>query len=176
MIDLTTTIGQGVDAVMPELTLAELMQKCLEAYKEDLDRFSVYIHKLVADKLFEKSRPEFISIIFDGPPGPEGPRFVEVEDRQGKSIKVGGWLEQADRGRWELRIPMEKSPISPSEAVSGFAAWISTRPETLSCGAEHECTPLIKALIQWCRANNLEDPRAGIYPDNLTVPCHETRR
>lgn len=44
-----------------------------------------------------------IRIIFDGPPGPDGGRFVEVEDESGRSINVGTWVE-APGGMWELRI------------------------------------------------------------------------
>lgn len=32
-----------------------------------------------------------IRIVFDGPPGPESGRFVEVEDEDGNSISVGTW-------------------------------------------------------------------------------------
>jgi len=49
---------------------------------------------------------DYIDIVFDGPPGPEGPRFVEVEDEQGRSIKVGEWLQRPD-GYWVLRIPKD---------------------------------------------------------------------
>jgi hypothetical protein len=28
----------------------------------------------------------YIDVVFDGPPGPEPPRFIEVEDEQGRSI------------------------------------------------------------------------------------------
>jgi len=44
-----------------------------------------------------------INIIFDGPPGPEGGRFVEVETDDGKSIDAGKWIKRAD-GLWALRI------------------------------------------------------------------------
>ena len=47
-----------------------------------------------------------IDIVFDGPPGPEGPRFVEVEDANGKSIRVGEWVQRVD-GYWALRIPQQ---------------------------------------------------------------------
>ena len=33
-----------------------------------------------------------ILIIFDRPPGPEAPRFIEVEDEHGNSISVGEWV------------------------------------------------------------------------------------
>lgn len=44
-----------------------------------------------------------IDIVFDGPPGHQAPRFVEVEDAQGSSISVGHWVRRAD-GHWVLRI------------------------------------------------------------------------
>ena len=47
---------------------------------------------------------EEIRIIFDGPPSHESGRFVEVEDTEGRSIKLGEWHERDD-GLWELRIP-----------------------------------------------------------------------
>jgi hypothetical protein len=34
-----------------------------------------------------------IRIVFDGPPGHESGRFVDVEDTNGRSIKIGEWVE-----------------------------------------------------------------------------------
>lgn len=45
----------------------------------------------------------YIDIVFDGPPGHDGGRFVEVEDSTGKSINFGEWIKRAD-GYWALRI------------------------------------------------------------------------
>ncbi len=47
--------------------------------------------------------PAPINIVFDGPPGPEGPRFIEVETDDGRSIRIGEWQERQD-GNWVLRI------------------------------------------------------------------------
>ncbi len=44
-----------------------------------------------------------INIIFDGPPGPESGRFVEVETDDGASINAGEWIKRED-GLWALRI------------------------------------------------------------------------
>ena len=44
-----------------------------------------------------------IKIIFDGPPGHDSGRFVEVHDIEDKSIGVGTWRERDDR-LWELDI------------------------------------------------------------------------
>jgi hypothetical protein len=46
-----------------------------------------------------------IDIVFDGPPGPEPPRFVEVEDEQRKSIDFGEWVQRSDC-YWVLRFPI----------------------------------------------------------------------
>ena len=44
-----------------------------------------------------------INIVFDGAPGPKSGRFIEVEDDEGVSIKIGEWIEGRD-GFWVLRI------------------------------------------------------------------------
>lgn len=44
-----------------------------------------------------------LNIIFDGPPGPEGPRFIGVENGDGVSVRLGEWVDQGDT--WALRIP-----------------------------------------------------------------------
>ena len=46
---------------------------------------------------------EPVDIVFDGPPGPEAGRFVEVESPPGRSIRFGEWVERDD-GYWVLRI------------------------------------------------------------------------
>lgn len=47
--------------------------------------------------------PEGLRIVFDGMPGPEGPRFVEVEDATGHSVNAGDWRTRPD-GLCELVI------------------------------------------------------------------------
>lgn len=44
-----------------------------------------------------------IDIVFDGPPGPEAGRFVEVENADRRSINFGEWVHRDD-GYWVLRI------------------------------------------------------------------------
>lgn len=45
-----------------------------------------------------------IHIIFDGPPGPEAGRFVEVENEKRESIRVGEWEGPDEDGAWHLII------------------------------------------------------------------------
>lgn len=57
------------------------------------------------DELADPIDPaDVVDLVFDGPPGPEGPRFIEAEDRHGRSVNVGQWIDTAD-GQWRLRIP-----------------------------------------------------------------------
>ena len=46
-----------------------------------------------------------IAIRFDGPPGPHGGRFIEVE-RDGASVGLGDWVESGDC--WLLVLPGDK--------------------------------------------------------------------
>jgi hypothetical protein len=46
---------------------------------------------------------DFVDVVFDGPPGHEAGRFVEVEDSRGHSINAGEWIDRGD-GMWALRI------------------------------------------------------------------------
>ncbi len=50
-----------------------------------------------------KTRIIPINIVFDGPPGPLSPRFVEVERDDGRGIAVGEWTKRGG-GCWALRI------------------------------------------------------------------------
>lgn len=46
-----------------------------------------------------------IDVVFDGPPGHESGRFVEVEDADGRSLSFGQWIDRGD-GTWALRFPV----------------------------------------------------------------------
>lgn len=50
-----------------------------------------------------------INIIFDGPPDHHGPRFVEIENDKGESIRIGDWEPDPrpeHEGYWRLRITL----------------------------------------------------------------------
>ena len=44
-----------------------------------------------------------LNFIFDGPPGPEAGRFVEVENDEGRSVNVGEWTQREEY--WALVVP-----------------------------------------------------------------------
>lgn len=64
---------------------------------------------------------------------------------------------------------MRKHKLSPSEAIFGFTAWLSTREETLLVGSKHECGCLVDLITEFCHINNIEKPRK-IFPKNLEMP------
>lgn len=57
-----------------------------------------------------------INIVFDGPPGPEAGRFIEVETDGGASINVGKWVER-ENGWWALRIT-ELPSVEPATTAA----------------------------------------------------------
>lgn len=60
---------------------------------------------------------EKLYIVFDGPPGPEGGRFVEVENEHGVSVRAGEWVEVlrgGNRKYWTLQLggqPVETAKL-----------------------------------------------------------------
>ncbi len=52
----------------------------------------------------EEMEAQQIRIVFDGPPGPESGRFVEVEDMDGCSLSVGDWRPIEGTEYWGLYI------------------------------------------------------------------------
>jgi hypothetical protein len=52
---------------------------------------------------FKNTAEATLDIVFDGPPGPECGRFVEVETIEGRSVRVGEWIDRGN-GLWALRI------------------------------------------------------------------------
>lgn len=60
--------------------------------------------------------PDYIALVFDGPPGPKGARFIEAHDANGQSIKIGDWVEVND-GQWELRMSRRPGEWAAEPAI-----------------------------------------------------------
>lgn len=67
----------------------------------------------------------YIDIVFDGPPGNESGRFIEIENSTGASITLGTWLQRGDY--FVLRI----TPEAFERAIRGAQAIpaTGTRPK-----------------------------------------------
>jgi hypothetical protein len=94
-----------------------------------------------------------VDIVFDGPPS-ACPVFIEVEDDQRRSIKLGEWV-QRDDGYWVLRIP------DPHE-LEASRDWWRGEYDAKALGLEHfqARNDELVALLRLCRTalcNMLED-------------------
>lgn len=69
-------------------------------------------------------------IVFDGPPGPDGGRFIECERvSDGTSLSVGEWIERAD-GTWALRVAGSAEDLATYKAkLSSMEAYEDKRAE-----------------------------------------------
>lgn len=91
-------------------------------------------------------RPIQIDVLFDGPPGPEGGRFIEAEDSGGRSIRAGEWIRRGD-GLWALRLIVLLPPrLSPEgrEAAARLGMPQELPPHTL-----HRCKICKTLWRQW---------------------------
>jgi hypothetical protein len=59
--------------------------------------------------------------------------------------------------------------MTPTDALFGFAAWLTCREATLTLGGYHEAGPVVEALTTWMKANGLPDVSEE-YPKNITQP------
>lgn len=63
-----------------------------------------------------------IDIVFEGSPGPVAPTFVEVENMDGASIRVGTWIDRGN-GLWALRIPLPDLNDYAAQSHEDNAKW-----------------------------------------------------
>lgn len=59
--------------------------------------------------------------------------------------------------------------MTGSEAIYGFAGWLTTRKEDLVFGSTHNCGPVADACEQFIKANDLAPPRRH-WPSLLKHP------
>lgn len=52
-----------------------------------------------------------------------------------------------------------ESNLIPSEALFAFAGWLASRDETVKLGAKHTCGRIAELVDEFCKTNELEDPR-----------------
>jgi len=59
--------------------------------------------------------------------------------------------------------------LNPSEAVYGFAAWLTTREDKTVMSAADDSAPITELVKQFCEVNNLPDVSEQ-WPNNLIHP------
>lgn len=59
--------------------------------------------------------------------------------------------------------------LSASEGIFGFVGWLTTQPGVIKMGASEDCAPVCEAIKDFCKENNLDEPRDG-WEKNLKHP------
>jgi len=67
---------------------------------------------------------------------------------------------------------MTQEKSTPSEALYGFAGWLTTRDEEVTASAHHDASIWAELVATFIEANNLENPREG-WENNLIHPNGE---
>lgn len=63
----------------------------------------------------------------------------------------------------------KKNKLSPSEAIFGFCAWLTTREKITVMSGHHDSAPIVEAIKVFCEVNGLAYPRED-WTDYLTHP------
>ena len=70
----------------------------------------------------------------------------------------------------ELLDEMEAhNKLTASEAIFGFAGWLTTRPKKTVMSSSDDAAPIVELIQQFCEVNNLDEARDG-WENNLTHP------
>ena len=70
---------------------------------------------------------------------------------------------------------MSEKRMTASESVFGCAAWLTTRDGSVTFGDKHDAAIAAELVKEWCETNGLDDPRDGVYPDNIVHPAATQR-
>ena len=60
--------------------------------------------------------------------------------------------------------------VLPSEALMMFLAWLTTRQEEVTFSGKHNAAKAVELFKEFAKANNLEEIRNDVYPENLVMP------
>jgi hypothetical protein len=118
-----------------------------------------------------------INVVFDRGPGPEAPRFIDVEDALGRSISVGEW-HQGDDGKWPLRIDAAQS--NTRDCVGGEEWRCGDHCAAPACGPNCISRPIPDAPAESAGGCETEAAywrrRAETVERELTVEKHQRER
>jgi len=84
-------------------------------------------------------------------------------------IKVLKEIKEAIENLNEPQSNNMPTTLNPSEAVYGFAAWLTTREEKTVMSAVDNSAPIANLVIQFCEENNLSEVSKQ-WPSNLIHP------
>lgn len=117
----------------------------------------------------EEHLPEVIAIIMVGMAN-----FKPTKEVKEQLLK---WCKETKNyiGSTEMhdKVP-EEIQLSASEAVYGFAAWLSYRKEPVIFSSHNNCAIIADLVDEFCKTNNLKNPRND-WQNNLIHPSEKTK-
>jgi len=144
------------------LTQADHVAASEECYERNSERGRIDSKPPVEPAGASEPPSDYIDIVFDGPPASESGRFIEVENAQGASIRVGEWVHRPD-GYWALRLPAPVSPVEPTPPTNLLgdhlcwacdAACDCCQPdECVSCSRCEKAKPQRAQYVATCETN-----------------------
>jgi len=84
-----------------------------------------------------------------------------------------------ERGRAQVRVVEmgaerlgdgAKCVLLPGEALYGLMSWLSSRPETIQLGANHDIAELALRVDEFCIANKIHRPKDLNWPKKVVIP------
>lgn len=80
--------------------------------------------------------------------------------------KIGKMIENAEK-KADKGDRMDK--LNASEALYGFGGWLTTRGEAITISAQHDASVMAELVNEFCKVNELSEPRDG-WDKNLIHP------
>jgi hypothetical protein len=60
--------------------------------------------------------------------------------------------------------------ITASEALYGFAGWLTARKKPITIGAKYSAGAVAVLVDEWCKTNKLPHPRVKVFAKNIKQP------
>jgi len=98
-----------------------------------------------------------------------------------------GLTQRKQAERWDLPITSDgytltintgtedEQKLTASEALYGFAGWITTRKEKVTASASHDAAVWAELVDTFIKENNLDNPSDG-WENNLIHPVEQEKR
>ena len=101
--------------------------------------------------------------------------MLDNPDKHG-IYETGRFMDRIEHLLVALMAAPEVLQLSGSEALFGFIAWLTTREEetTIVLGSTQDCAGLPDLIDEFCKINQLSDPREG-WSELLTHPAKTER-
>lgn len=96
-----------------------------------------------------------------------------LDDPDGYGIyPTGRFMDRIEKLLETMMAAPESMQLSGSEALYGFAAWLTCREETVIAGLRHDAAVWAALVDEFCNTNHLTEPRE-MWDELLTHPVNK---